>query len=446
MWDSLRCPYCRGPFDFDECTKPDMARAEFGLLRCSCSVFPVIDGIPIVMRDALRIYEHTTGAPETDAVEVDELAELIRRGATQEALLQSLTAFGIPAAWRKALGWRLSRTRIVKQLSEQVAKKRFERQVLAQRDSLNAPDVLEYYYRTDGPLNPDVGHYFIQRLTQPRHLAALSLAAAVAADSKPVVDIACGVGHLAHYFNCRQDRMPVTGVDLNFFQLWIARHFMAPQSHFVCANVNDGLPFKDDCFSATFCSDAYHYIRNYALLLGEVGRCAPGRMVTLTRVGNASVTPNEGFERSLDTYLAEFPGPVRAFHEAELTKCYLRRSDPFDTDQVTNADLRERKWLSFTWNVPAAHRSIKRDAIKPHAVGRIGINPIYTRSTSPDGGLRLRFDFPTAWYAYENHRMLEYHPLDAMLSAEQLSELSEWQEHESLRELVDSFVLIGFPP
>ena len=445
MWQSLRCPYCSRPFDFDEREKPDTARAEFGLLRCGCSEFPVVDGIPIIMRDDLRIYEHTTGAPETEGIAVEELADLIRRDATHDALLRSLAVFGVPAAWRKALGWRLCRSRIVTRLAESLATTRFQRRVLAQRDMHSVRDVLEYYYRPGGPMNPDVGHYFIQRFTQPRHLAALSLAATVSAESKAVLDIACGLGHLAHYFNCRQDRMPVVGIDLNFFQLWIARHFIAPQSYFVCANAEDGLPFDDDCFSAAFCSDAYHYIRNYALLLDEIERCAPGKMAAMTRVGNASVMPNEGVERTVDTYLAEFPGPARGFHEAELVKSYLECRSPYEAEQAANAILREHKWLSFTWNMPAAHRTIKDDAIAPHAVGRIGINPIYDRSKTSDGGLRLKFEFPTAWYAYENHSMLEYHPIEAVLSDEQLSQLSEWQKDESLRKLVDSFVLIGLP-
>jgi SAM-dependent methyltransferase/uncharacterized protein YbaR (Trm112 family) len=446
MLDLLRCPYCAGAFGFDEVTKPDMARAEFGLLRCHCSTFPVIDGIPIIMRDEMRIYEHTTGTPETEGVAVDELVRMLGRGEAIDALHYCLTIRSVPRAWRKRLGWRLGQSRMVKRLAGHVARMQFERQVLARRDDCRSRDVLEYFYRPDGPLNPDVGHYFAQRLTQPRHLAALALAATVPGNTKPVLDIACGVGHLAHYFNCREDSVPLIGLDLNFFQIWIARHFVAPQSQFVCANADDGLPFADDCFSVTFCSDAYHYIKNFRLLLAEIERCAPGRMVMLTRVGNADVMPNEGVERSIDAYLGEFGLPAKAFDEDELVKSYLHRADPFDAEATQVARMRERKWLSFAWNVPEERRTIRDDAVAPHAVGAIEINPIYKRAKRPDGSLGLRFEFPTAWYAYENHSMLEYHPLSAELSAEQLLKLSDWRKHDSLRALVDSFVLIGAAP
>ncbi|HTT13666.1 MAG TPA: hypothetical protein VMG60_22595 [Burkholderiaceae bacterium] len=39
-------------------------------------------------------------------------------------------------------------------------------------------------------------------------------------------------------------------------------------------------------------------------VLLEVARCAPGRIVVLTRVGNRAVMPNEGNERTLEEYIS----------------------------------------------------------------------------------------------------------------------------------------------
>ncbi len=442
----LRCPFCGGAFEFDEKPRPPLGRAEFGLLRCACSVFPVIDGIPIIQRAPVCMLEHTRGTQETEGITIDALVALIRRGDTLDALLECVAVPEMPAIWRAALGWRLSHSRFAVRAARALSKKKFVREVMASRDAIGARALLEHYYLSGGPLDPAMGHYFIRRFGQPRHLAALAMAATIASEFKPVLDIACGIGNLEHYFSCRSDPAPVIGLDMNFYHLWIARHWMAPAGHYVCANASDALPFADASFSSTVCSDAYHLIRNHDNLLREIERCAPGRMVVLTRVGNASVMPNEGVERSLEAYLAEFGHAAQAFDEAELVRRYLRRTDAFAPSAKAHANLNESKWLSFAWNVPLpCVRSIESDPIAPHAVGRLGVNPIYSQDPQAEGGLRLRFQFPLIWYAYENHAMLSYHPRVVTLSRDQVADMASWQSKDAMRKLVDSFVLLGLP-
>jgi len=443
----LRCPFCDGRFSFEERPTPPFGRAEFGLLRCSCSVFPVVDGIPIIQRGPVGMLEHTRGTQQTESVSINTLVAQVERGDTSNALLNCLAVPESQGAWRSAIGWRLAHSRFASRIARALGNRKFRRHVLARRDTLGAREVLEFYYLSGGPLDPAMGHYFVRRFGQPRHLAALSLAATMASDAKPILDIACGIGHLEHYFGCRHDPAPVVGLDMNYYHLWIARHWMAPDAHFVCANADDGLPFADDSFASTVCSDAYHYIRNRRRLLDEIERCAVGRMVVLTRVGNAAVMPNEGAESTLADYLAEFgSAEVHAFDEAELLRRYLRRIDAFSPGPVRRDDLSESKWLSFAWNLlNRSKRSIASDAIAPHAVGQVGVNPIYSHEAGADGSLRLSFTFPMIWYAYENHAMLSYHPRVAILSPDELANLAAWNSRETLRTLVDSFVLLGLP-
>jgi len=273
------------------------------------------------------------------------------------------------------------------------------------------------------------------------------MAVTVSSGSQPVLDIACGMGHLEHYLSRRHDATSAVGMDMNFYHVWIARHWMAPMSRFVCANAEDGLPFADGCFSAVICSDAYHYLPHRNRLLREIDRCAPGQRVVLTRVGNAAVMPNEGVESTLAGYLAEFgASDVRVFDEDALVRSYLTRSDVFQLPARPNIHLSESKWLSFAWNLSTgAQRTIAMDTVAPHAVGRLGINPLYVQSDEGDGGVRLTFQFPTAWYAYENHRMLEYQPLHVTASRDMISGRSRWQKDPALRRLVDSMVLLGLP-
>jgi SAM-dependent methyltransferase len=379
---------------------------------------------------------------------VEALVERLRRGDGLDALLECLAVPELPRPWSSLPVRRLTQSRIARCAARIAGKRKLLSRVMTRRDVLGARDVLEFYYLSGGPLDPAMGHYFIRRFGQPRHLAALSLAATIPSGSKPILDIACGIGHLEHYFGCRKDAAQVVGLDMNFYHLWIARHWMAPTGRYVCANASDGLPFSDGCFAATLCSDAYHYIGNRPGLLGDIDRCAPGRMVVLTRVGNASVTPNEGVESTLADYLGEFGDvAVRVFDEAELVKRYQRRVDALSRPAKARKDLEESKWLSFAWNIPAPpERTIESDSVPPHAVGRVGINPIYTRRARPDGAWLLRFEFPIVWYAYENHAMLSYHPRTATLSTEQMAAVAAGRSDPSLRPLIDSFVLLGLPP
>lgn len=443
----LRCPFCRGSFSFDERPAPSIGRAEFGLLRCSCSIFPVVDGIPIVQRAPVGMFEHTRGTPEIDGIEIEALCRLIELGKTAEALLECLCVPHVPPRMAALLGWRLAHSPQVGAFVRWRARQRLLRDVVSRRSALRARDVLSFYYFSDQGLDPAVGHYFVRRFAQPRHLAALALCASVPSSDQPVLDIACGIGHLEHYLGSRADPVPVVGLDMNYYHLWVARHWIAPASDYVCGNVKDGLPFTDDSFSAVMSSDAYHYFPERASLLAEMRRCAPGKMVLLSRVGNAQVMPNEGDERSPAAYLAEFgEEPVRAFTEGQLLRSYLRRNDPFDEPTAHAAELSDCKWLSFVWNAPAAaRRSVAADSVPPHAVGRLGVNPIYVQSTADSGELRLRFEFPNTWYAYENHDMLLYCPERGSLAPQQLQLLDQGYAAPLLRPSVDNFMVLGMP-
>jgi SAM-dependent methyltransferase/uncharacterized protein YbaR (Trm112 family) len=444
----LKCPYCADPLVFTETARPESGRAEFGLLRCRCSIFPVLDGVPIIQKTRVGMFEHTQGTTEIDGVSIQRLVELIAAGASETALLECLSVPpNLAGRLQGLVGWRLSHQRLVSEFARAIGRRRFAAKVLRSRDSLFACDLLEFYYFNGGPLHPAMGHYFIRRFGQPRHLAALALAATLPAGGKPVLDIACGIGHFEHYLTCRADPVQVVGIDINFYHLWIARHWMAPAARFICANANDGLPFVDRAFSATICSDAYHYLTNRDAMLVEVKRCAPNGMVILTRVGNRAVMPNEGNERTLAGYLEEFgAASVRSFDEGELVDHYLRSTDPLTAPTLPQQRLESSKWLSFVWNVPdGGLRSRRHDTIAPHAVGTLGFNPIYLRTPRADGGIQLRFEFPNAWYAFENHGMLAYHPRRVTLTGQEAKGISGRNGGATVDSLLASFVLLGLP-
>lgn len=440
----LRCPFCKGRFTFSAVPQPALAAAECGVLACQCGSFPVLDGIPIIQTRPVGMFEHTTGAAQVAGVAPARLVDLIRRGQAADALLECLSFPILPPAISRSVGHRMSTGAAATRLARWRCKRLIESRILKRRESVSAIDVFRFY-QDHSPLFHELGHYFNLRFCQPRHLAALALLANVPAGPRPVLDVGCGLGHFEHYLSERRDPVAALGVDMNFFHVWIARHWVAPRSHFVCANVADGLPFADGAGAAVLCSDAYHYFPDRPSVLAEMARCAPGRPIVLSRVGNAAVMPNEGNEQRVGEYLSEIGhGDARAFDESDLLRAYLSRRNPLTESAGDPRRLEHNKWLSFTWNLQAAGED-PREEDWPHAAGRLQINPVYRVRATPDGGAKLRFEFPSAWYAYENHAMLSYHPRAATLTAGQLSLVRGGRFDHTFNDLVAQFVLIGLP-
>ncbi len=444
----LRCPYCRQAFRFEEVPRPKTGAGEFGILRCPCSAFPVLDGIPIIQKTPVCMYENTTHAIPFSGTPIAELVRLVETGDPIQALLECLVVpKDLPAVLNRLLPWRVANGKRTKLWMRRKEKQRLGREVLGRRESIGAMDVLNYFFPPGSPLGYTLGQYFIRRFCQPRHLAALSLLANVPPDAKPLLDIACGLGHLEHYLYARNPPQGAVGMDLSFFHVWIARHWFARDGFFVCGDAGEGLPFADAAFSATLCSDAYHFIPNRPRLLAEIERCAPGRLVLLTRIGNKAVMPNEGVESVLEEYLAEFgANPTRVFSEGELLKAYLARENPFARKAQSQPDLRDSKWLSFAWNIPASASANPATAGDwPHAAGTPAWNPIYRKTELGDGKLRFNFEFPDPWYAYENNAMLSYHRRLVLVPREKWDAALQGKEPDLNSDLTKAFVLIGLP-
>jgi len=418
----LRCPWCHDGVRYTE------AHAGYGILECRCDRWPVVDDIPIIQRSPIGHIEHTKGWTRYHSTNHRELVELIDAGQFEEALLRCLNTPRTLPGLTRLIGWYFSHNKLIVGLwnrRDQAALK----SLVARRDALTATDVFEFFCSPTSPLGDGLREYFIYRFSQPRHLVALGLIESIPSATQPVLDVACGAGHLAHYLEHRSDPSAVIGCDFNFFHVWIAKHWIAPRADFVCTDLRDGLPFADGAFSATFCSDAYHCIKDRRTLLSEIERCAPGKPLVVTCAGNRSVKPNEGYETDVSGYLDEAPG-AQVFHESGLLNDYLARRTP---QPASPEEASRHKWVSFVRN-PAPPRALS--AQWPHAVGKLVLNPIY-RVRAEGGALHLQHEFPSEWYEFENSGMLKYLPRELTLTQDELQRPAE--------ELIRKAVFIGVP-
>ncbi|MBP2328377.1 ubiquinone/menaquinone biosynthesis C-methylase UbiE [Kibdelosporangium banguiense] len=414
----------------------DYRPVRFGLVGCGHHTYPVIDGIPVLRQGRVAVQHHTTSAQEVSGPAVADLVEWVKAGNGQEALVCLLSfppnvpvrgghrLWGVPGA--AALGTWLRRRTV--------------RKMLAQQHS--AQDWMRLFYLRSRGVDQELMGYFLCRFGQPRHLAALTCLQVLPDDDRPVLDLACGFGHLAHTIVQWPRSRPVVGVDRNFFQLWVAKRHIAPEAMFVCADAGDGLPFPDDTFGGALCSDAFHLLPGKQFCLDELRRCTPGGPILLTRVGNRHVEPNEGSELSPAEYLGlAMNMHTVLFDENELVRSYLANTAP----EVCSADT-EAKWLTIIAGPQALDLGPPRQSGDwPHAAGRLAINPIYAHHQAQHGGTALIFQFPSTWYAFENARMLDYHQPAITLDAKQVRGIHDGELTPELATLVEQFVLIGVP-
>lgn len=439
--EALRCPACRGALDYTPVPQP--GGGEYGVLRCACAVYPVIDGVPLLLDGEAPIRSIADARRVDSGPPLARLVALVERGAGREALVDLLSVPVCP--------WPLSRLGAARTLALReplrsaslAARRRRVHRMLDRADALTAEDWMAALY-LHAPVPFDPYPYFFFRFGQPRHLAALTLLPVLSGPSPaPVLDLACGYGHGLHALLAHGVPEAV-GLDQNPHQLWVAHHYIAPGAHVVCADAHRPLPFADGALGGAVCADAFHYIANPASLVDEVQRCAPEGPFVIARASNRLAAEPEALARSPDELAALFaPWRVALHGEDTLLRRYLDRrwADLTKDDDGTEAD----PWL-YAVAAPndAPFQNHGSFEAWPHAAGRLHVNPIYVPRPRRDG-LDLTFRWPSPWYAHENDGMTSYHVSEAHIEPDVLHDLRLGVRTELTEALADDFVALGLP-
>jgi SAM-dependent methyltransferase len=389
----------------------------------------VLDGIPIITQQRLahrsiaddRVV--ADGGPEPGGV-----VELLEAGEGLRALLSVLAWPICPWPFNTFGRFRRFSTRAPHSNWTLALRKRRLRKMLARRGELTAEDWFAAFY-LHSPVPHDAFNYFFFRFSQPRHLAALSLVSVIAEGQKAILDLACGYGTILHSLTFENDKVAI-GLDQNFHQVWLAKHYVAPGAAFVCADAMRPLPFADGTFSAAYCTDAFHYVQNKADVLAELRRCSGAGPVLLAPVGNALVEPKNFHELSPVGYanlLSDWQWRVRS--ERDLIAGYLEGKKPDLTASSSDEEVAGSKFLYYA---AAGDDTLFRDHGEfeklPHMVGYVQINPLYSAKRN-----KLYFRFPSRWFGIENRAMLDYMPRSVSIDETPKSKLAK------------KCVLIGLP-
>lgn len=443
----LRCPECAGAFEYTMYADQGDPEAEYGVLTCNCFRYPVVDSVPVLLRDIVGQFSFGTQEVESDGPPVTEVVALIEAGQGSEALVRCLSFSPHFHLLDRLPVWRLWHNRFIDSLGVRWVRKRV-RAMLSRRDTLTAEDLFEFYFGPFGASEPSLLSYYRNRFSIPRTLAALAMLRLIPASEKPVLDMACGFGPFAHMLTQRSQPVDVIGFDFNFYLSWGQKHLIAPRGTFLCADGARRLPFKDDAFSVSVCSDAFTYLPDKQAVVAELNRCTPDRPIVLTRVSNLTARPNTfGDELSPQGYLDLLAGgQPRVFGEYELVRDYLDGRNPFAEPPSDPQRLHWDKWLTLVMN-PGQLAAVRIDEGEeiPHGVGRLTINPMYELVDMPDGQVSLQLDFPTIWFAYQNGDMYAYHGDRLRIDREALNAACNAGGGPQAVELTRKFFLIGLP-
>lgn len=437
MISLLLCPFCGGGLGL-EAASGGPEGVEYGLLNCQCGQYPVLAGIPVLKKNIPpRIFQ------------------LVETRQYREALLRMLVS-PMPSSWLWKASRALSSVKPTRPLGERIASElegrwrdRTERVVFSADPPPTARELLALYFLGTGWKMPASFDYFFYRFGQPRHLVGLSFARLVDYPDKPVLDLACGAGHLTRYLQMRARPQPVIGVDHFFYLLYVAKTLIAPYGEYVCCNAESTLPFPDETFSHVYCSDAFFDFTSKLLCARELKRVAAADgTIMLIGLRNAllshlypgrPMTP-EGYR----SFVADWPH--RMIADADVLERYLKRQGyPLGASAPLDR-LNTEPLISI---VASRREEVFRDhgpfEVWPHGEGRLGLNPLYIEEGRTGTMAQLRRAFPSAFYEEENQECKTYLPETAQVRAEGLEALRRGERTAEVESLVNRFVAVGMP-
>ena len=441
---SMHCPFCGGDFNSSE-----IDQTGFGILTCYCGQYPVVAGIPVIKRGQIGISGET----------IEAVNSLIKAGRCRDALLAMVmppapTSPTLAPAWMQSLP-SLRGIRRVKSFAHQRGARRWREQAAALLinldDQVTACDFLDLYYHRSGFTTNDAYDYFALRFGQPRHLVALSFTTLIDNPAKPVLDLACGYGHLTRSLARRAHPQQVVGVDQTFAGLYLAKTLIAPEAEFVCCAADGPLPFPDDFFSAAFCSDAFHYFIHKLSSLNELRRLTSiDGLIIMVWIHNVHVRrPHDGLPLPPEGYEALVADmPHRMVADSDVLARYLKRKGPALAVSAELGRLSREPLLSI---VASQRQDVFKDYGEfqewPHGQGRLDLNPLYRieKGNGSPADVQLRRTYPSDFYLDDHAQSKEYLPETVRVHSKVLSDLAEGNRTLDVERLVDQFVALAMP-
>lgn len=445
---ALSCPYCGHRLEVEQRLHTSPAEGDFGVLRCACYRYAVLDGIPILRQQSPM------------GSNVDPIVDrLLHKGV--EAALATATGEFAPAIRRPARVLPRARTGVRKLFSlmnpgaDRGAPDKQPWSTGAFRETLYALKPRTYadylYYRHAN--NSFMAAAILVCLL--RTLLSSSKSASSDRQDGPlrVLDLSCGIGHSSYLMSTLFPSIQVVGVDWDFANLRLAKRYLCPAAAFICLDAESPLPFLDHSFAACLALDGLHYIRSKVALLRQLDRVLEPQALWLFPHLHNALQPNPA------------PGvPVAPEEWARLLSFLphriLSEGDVIETFVQQDAiDLQSQRPLSDLQGASAlAAVATRRDGFwRLHeacsstlsASGQdLTWNPIF-EATSDGAEVHLVSRWPSAAMQQECQaaaRILPERLNCPAVTTTARRDAGSLGSASPLRELIRRFVLIGLPP
>jgi len=198
------------------------------------------------------------------------------------------------------------------------------RELVRQRDRLSLREAMALLGW--GP----VADYFAHRWSDPVFLAGLALTEAHWTAPATAFELACGIGHHLRELSLRG--VAVTGADVVFAKLWIARHWILPnaKARLVCLDAAADWPLGEARFDLVACHDAFYFLEPKPAILARLrGLRHPDHGVLLVGHVHNVDWPNFSAGSAVSTADLDvlFPQAMR-YDDAELTRALIQARRP----------------------------------------------------------------------------------------------------------------------
>jgi len=173
-----------------------------------------------------------------------------------------------------------------------------------------------------------VADYFAHRWSDPTFLAGLALTEAHWTAPRHAFELACGIGH--HLRELSRRGVAVTGADVVFAKLWVARHWVVPDARLLCFDAAHPWPLAGTRFGLVACHDAFYFLEPKLAILARLrGLLDPaGGVLAVGHVHNRDWPNLSGGSAVTATELATLFPDAALYDDAELTCALTERRAP----------------------------------------------------------------------------------------------------------------------
>lgn len=406
LLEILRCSFCGSPFQLVENSCLDISYNEIntGVLACQCCAYPVVAGIPY-----------------------------LQTGATAKTVLSLLGAGKMEQALFALLG-------LDERRQENFQNLRNGNRAMTYQSALSI-------------LSPDAdGQYFLYRFSDPTFLVSDAVLRALGQayadnEEKYLLDLCGGTGHLTRTLCSMSKPGKVILADLSFWELWLAKEFIAPSCQPICCDANQSLPFERNAFSLVFCSGAFEYIWSRRALADEMIRLVgnEGTVIVSHAHNILCENPSQGMPLDPTGYRRLFQTlSPKIFKESVFLDAVLDVSSIDLSVNFSDEELKTEPALIIIATKREDIYRVWKSQTDEQISSKADINPLYQIEKNQSSRI-LTLQFPSEYYEMEYEDCKRYLPEKVELTDDQWAILQTGNFDDDLRKLAERYVLLDLP-